>query len=262
MRKIISVLLALICLCAFLGLQGYAADVTDSDYIFLQKCGYPDSFLDEVSADYLAKTIEAIGDDAVSEVKKREGATYTVNEPNERCANYTTYTAELKDRNSGRTVGQLLHVVWEWNKLPLFRGEETILFSWNKDDFLPEKPFYLEQYSKDKAEDKWNVVYTHAPEGVRMTHAAQGEGGMDVRMPKSGKYLGGALLLKLEVTDSTQESYDTQVSVSHSYIVNFWRDCAAIYIPFTILLIAAIIVIVKVRKKKKQEQERIPEQTQ
>ena len=131
MKKFISVLLTLICLCAFFGIQGFAADVTDSDYIFLQKCGYPDSFLDEVSADYLAKTIEAIGDDAVSEVKKREGATYTANEPNERCANYTTYTAELKDRNSGRTVGQLIHVIWEWNKLPLFRGEETISFSWN-----------------------------------------------------------------------------------------------------------------------------------
>ena len=262
MKKLISVLLTLICLCTFLGIQCFAAEKTDPNYLYLRSCGYPDSFLDEVSADYLAKTVEAIGDSAVSEVKIREGATYTANEPNERCANYTTYTAELKDRNSGRTVGQLLHVVWEWNKLPLFRGEETILFGWNKDDFLPEKPFYLEQYSKDKAEDKWNVVYTHAPEKVRMTHAAQGEGGMDVRMPKSGKYLGGALLLKLEVTDSTQESYDTQVSVSHSYIVNFWRDCAAIYIPFTILLIAAIIVIVKVRKKKKQEKERIPEQTQ
>lgn len=254
MKKLISVLLTLICLCAFLGIQSFAAERTDPNYLYLRSCGYPDSFLDEVSADYLAKTIEAIGDSAVSKAKIAD--MNSSESPYGNKVDYVLITAELTDKNSGHMVGQIVNVYWKWNesRSPIIRGEDHIWLWWNPDDFMIVNPFYMEDYSKKNANDKWSVSKTRDLHAVQIYGPKDGKANADTVLPKSGKYIGGAFVAKLEVTDTTKDSYDGQIHIAYDHIV---KDMLTIYVIIAaalLIVVAVIVIIVKVRKKKKQTQ--------
>lgn len=252
LKKILGAFLITVCLGVLLCLQGYAAEKTDPNYSFLAAAGYPESLLDSVSSDYLAKTVAEIGDNEITKVTHRDLISpisyYGSN------VDFTVVTAQLKDKGDGHIDSSLVNVYWKWQEknLPIMRGDDTVTFWWDSDDLFLTEEFYMEDYSRKNVEDSWTVGKTHISYELMRGTISEGSATAITHLSKTDKYLGGAFVTKLIRKDQTvgNENYDGQIYVAYNHIT---KETARIYIAISVVLVLAVAAVIIVKKKRKEK---------
>lgn len=221
-KKIFCIILCLIML--FTTSVYSFADTIENDegktnYEILLEKGYSESFLNNLTDEYMQRLVAVIGDNKVGSIETTETKFYddsvTLDTISAALLTLNITATNVCKLNSTEISSVVVTITWEWaaNK-PVYRGKDAISVNWDENVFTYTGGFYSQDCYKSNASDEWTLFkeYDSAAE------ANQGGIGAWTDLKALKKYVGGTMMLVLSPTSTMKEGTANSTGINVNYV--------------------------------------------